>query len=111
MYKKVRDAQHRSHLSNELMMYHMKVFNSSFPSPEYLDCHLWFPQLQVSNEETLKLMQEEASCVHKIDSKFCEFGFIPRSMNEMDTPAAVIAVFQDVGLKGKWSISHETLGR
>lgn len=25
MYKKVRDAQHRSHLSNELMMYHMKV--------------------------------------------------------------------------------------
>ena len=24
-YKKVRDAQHRSYLSNELMMYHMKV--------------------------------------------------------------------------------------
>ena len=27
MYKKVRDAQHRSHLSNELMMYHMKVIH------------------------------------------------------------------------------------
>ena len=27
MYKKVRDAQHRSQLSNELMMYHMKVPN------------------------------------------------------------------------------------
>ena len=26
MYKKVRDAQHRSQLSNELMMYHMKVY-------------------------------------------------------------------------------------
>ena len=25
MYKKVSDAQHRSYLSNELMMYHMKV--------------------------------------------------------------------------------------
>jgi cGMP-dependent 3',5'-cyclic phosphodiesterase len=25
MYKKVVDAQHRSKLSNELMMYHMKV--------------------------------------------------------------------------------------
>ena len=25
MYKKVRDAQHRSQLSNELIMYHMKV--------------------------------------------------------------------------------------
>ena len=25
MFKKVNDAQHRSHLSNELMMYHMKV--------------------------------------------------------------------------------------
>lgn len=25
MYKKVQDAQHRSRLSNELMMYHMKV--------------------------------------------------------------------------------------
>ena len=29
MYKKVRDAQHRSHLSNELMMYHMKVIHIS----------------------------------------------------------------------------------
>ena len=26
-YKKVRDAQHRSYLSNELMMFHMKVTN------------------------------------------------------------------------------------
>ncbi|KZS09939.1 putative cAMP and cAMP-inhibited cGMP 3',5'-cyclic phosphodiesterase 10A [Daphnia magna] len=89
MYKKVRDAQHRSHLSNELMMYHMKV----------------------SNEETLKLLQEESMNMQKIDINFCEFRFVPRSMEELKTSAAVVAVFQDLGLKERWSINQETLSR
>jgi hypothetical protein len=32
MYKKVADAQYRSKLSNELMMYHMKVHSPPLPS-------------------------------------------------------------------------------
>ncbi|XP_046438368.1 cGMP-dependent 3',5'-cyclic phosphodiesterase-like [Daphnia pulex] len=87
MYKKVQDAQHRSRLSNELMMYHMKV----------------------SNEETLKLLHEDN--MHNIDKNFCEFQFVPRSMEELQTPAAVVAVFHDLGLMERWSINQETLSR
>jgi len=87
-YKKVRDAQHRSCLSNELMMYHMKV----------------------TNDEVSKVLQEESLVVDGRD-QFGEFHFIPRSMDESNTPAAVVAVFQDLGLKERWSINKETLSR
>lgn len=59
----------------------------------------------------LKLLQEESFDMHKIDSHFCEFRFIPRSMEELGTPAAVVAVFHDLGLKERWSINQETLSR
>lgn len=49
--------------------------------------------------------------MHKIDSKFCDFRFVPRSMEELSTPAAVVAVFHDLGLKESWSINQETLSR
>lgn len=66
---------------------------------------------QVSNEETLKLLQEESMNMQKIDINFCEFRFVPRSMEELKTSAAVVAVFQDLGLKERWSINQETLSR
>ena len=66
---------------------------------------------QVSNDETLKLLQEESFNMHKIDSNFCEFRFVPRSMDELGTAAAVVAVFRDLGLKESWSINQETLSR
>lgn len=66
---------------------------------------------QVSNEETLKLLQEESLDLHKIDPSICEFRFVPRSMDEMRTPAVVVAVFHDLGLKERWSINQETLSR
>jgi len=56
-------------------------------------------------------LQEDAIAVHTIDSAFCEFNFVPRSMDEMSTPAAVVAMFQDLGLKDRWAINQETLGR
>ncbi len=49
--------------------------------------------------------------MHKIDSNFCEFRFVPRSMDELGTTAAVVAVFRDLGLKERWSINQETLSR
>lgn len=49
--------------------------------------------------------------MHKIDSHFCEFRFIPRSMEELGTPAAVVEVFHDLGLKERWAINQETLSR
>lgn len=64
---------------------------------------------QVSNEETLKLLHEDN--MHNIDKNFCEFQFVPRSMEELQTPAAVVAVFHDLGLMERWSINQETLSR
>ena len=64
---------------------------------------------QVSNEETLKLLHEDN--MQNIDTNFCEFQFVPRSIEELQTPAAVVAVFHDLGLMEKWSINQETLSR
>ena len=64
---------------------------------------------QVSNEETLKLLHEDN--MHNIDKNFCEFQFVPRSMEELQTPAAVVAVFHDLGFMERWSINQETLSR
>ena len=49
--------------------------------------------------------------MHKIGSDFREFHFVPRQMDEMRTPAAVVAVFHDLGMKDRWPISQETLSR
>ena len=67
----------------------------------------------MSNEETLKLLQEQSFDLHKtaIDGDFCQFRFVPRSMDEMTTSAAVVAAFQDLGLKESMSINQETLSR
>lgn len=67
--------------------------------------------LKVSNEETLKLLQEQSFDLHKIDGDFCQFRFVPRSMDEKTTSAAVVAAFHDLGLKERLSINQETLSR
>jgi hypothetical protein len=36
---------------------------------------------------------------------------VPRSMEELQTPAAVVAVFHDLGFMERWSINQETLSR
>lgn len=120
MYKKVRDAQHRSHLSNELMMYHMKVRTKQETRKHEPACkgcwRQWFyvdalsGRWQVSHEETMKLISEQTISVNDV-ADFCEFTFIPRSMNESQTPAAVIAIFYELGLVERWSITRETLSR
>ena len=47
MYKKVADAQYRSKLSNELMMYHMKV---SLINALYLICITFFESHEGQSE-------------------------------------------------------------
>nr|XP_042909667.1 cGMP-dependent 3',5'-cyclic phosphodiesterase-like [Parasteatoda tepidariorum] len=84
MWKKVRDAQHRSRLSNELMMYHM----------------------QVPPEEVVKLTE---MVIPRPDEDFSKLTFIPRSLNEQDTVLAVISMFEDMGMIHKWRIPRNTL--
>lgn len=69
---------------------------------------------QVTNEEVSKVLLEEALVLDSVDdgsSPLSEFYFVPRSMDEFRTPAAVVAVFNDLGLKERWSINKETLSR
>ncbi|CAD7672973.1 unnamed protein product [Nyctereutes procyonoides] len=63
LYKKVNEAQYRSHLANEMMMYHMKV----------------------SDDEYTKLLHDGIQPVAAIDSNFASFTYTPRSLPEDDT--------------------------
>lgn len=91
MWKKVRDAQHRSKLSNELMMYHMKV----------------------STDEVDRLIEVEVPSLLSIHSNFCSFSFTPRDLNDHETPTVniIIGMIEDMGLISKWQISKQTLAR
>uniref|UniRef100_A0A673LI26 Phosphodiesterase n=1 Tax=Sinocyclocheilus rhinocerous TaxID=307959 RepID=A0A673LI26_9TELE len=64
LYKKVHEAQFRSHLANEMMMYHMKV----------------------SEEEVTKLLHSGIEPVQKIHPDFSEFTYTPRSLPDDSTP-------------------------
>ena len=48
------------------------------------------------HEETRKLSLEEIGDVHKFDGRFCDFDFVPRTMSEAETPAAVLSVFKEM---------------
>ncbi|XP_071454561.1 cGMP-dependent 3',5'-cyclic phosphodiesterase-like [Hetaerina americana] len=86
MLKKVQDAQSRSKLSNELMMYHMKV----------------------SNEDARKLI---SNILPMPGPEFAEFKFSPRSLNESETTHALVYMLEDLGLVQRWRIKKETLAR
>uniref|UniRef100_A0A8C3TX41 Phosphodiesterase n=1 Tax=Catharus ustulatus TaxID=91951 RepID=A0A8C3TX41_CATUS len=68
LYKKVNEAQYRSHLANEMMMYHMKV----------------------SDDEYTKLLSEGIQPVSTIDPNFASFTYTPRSLPEDDTSMAIL---------------------
>ncbi|XP_046389171.1 cGMP-dependent 3',5'-cyclic phosphodiesterase-like isoform X2 [Ischnura elegans] len=86
MLKKVQDAQSRSKLSNELMMYHMKV----------------------SNEDTKKLI---SNMLPVPGPEFADFKFSPRSLKESNTAQTVLYMLDDLGLVQRWRIKRETLAR
>ncbi|XP_065343189.1 cGMP-dependent 3',5'-cyclic phosphodiesterase-like [Cloeon dipterum] len=86
MYKKVQDEQSRSKLCNELMMYHMEV----------------------RAEDILRLAQ---TAVPTLNEQFCSFEFFPRDIPDDETPALVLAMFDDLGLTQRWRIRRDVLAK
>uniref|UniRef100_A0A8B9G8I9 Phosphodiesterase n=1 Tax=Amazona collaria TaxID=241587 RepID=A0A8B9G8I9_9PSIT len=89
LYKKVNEAQYRSHLANEMMMYHMKV----------------------SDDEYTKLLNEGIQPVATIDPNFANFTYTPRSLPEDDTSMAILSMLQDMNFINTYKMDRQTLTR
>ncbi|KAF0309756.1 cGMP-dependent 3',5'-cyclic phosphodiesterase [Amphibalanus amphitrite] len=89
MYRKIMDTQERVQLSNELMMYHM----------------------QVSREETDQLCAENTGSVARYSPSFTAWEYFPRDLEERRWPAAVLAMYEDLGLVHRFGIERSTLAR
>ncbi|XP_030632661.1 cGMP-dependent 3',5'-cyclic phosphodiesterase [Chanos chanos] len=89
LYKKVHEAQFRSHLANEMMMYHMKV----------------------SDEEVSKLLTNGIQPVEEIHPSFAEFTYTPRSLPDDSTPMGILSMFEDMGFINTYKIDLRTLAR
>uniref|UniRef100_A0A8C4URT7 Phosphodiesterase n=1 Tax=Falco tinnunculus TaxID=100819 RepID=A0A8C4URT7_FALTI len=89
LYKKVNEAQYRSHLANEMMMYHMKV----------------------SDDEYTKLLSEGIQPVSTIDPNFANFTYTPRSLPEDDTSMAILSMLQDMNFINNYKMDRQTLTR
>ncbi|XP_076231861.1 cGMP-dependent 3',5'-cyclic phosphodiesterase [Calliopsis andreniformis] len=86
VYKKMQDAQARNKLSNEVMMYHMKVEEDVVQA--LLNC---------KDEHNLK--------------DFDKFQFTPRSVPYKHMPCYTIKMFNDLGLIKYWKMKLSTLAR
>ncbi|XP_046417242.1 cGMP-dependent 3',5'-cyclic phosphodiesterase-like isoform X2 [Neodiprion virginianus] len=86
VYKKIQDAQARNKLSNELMMYHMKVETESVQS--FLNCR---------DDHSIK--------------DFDKFHFSPRSVPYKHMPCYVLKMFGELGFINTWRIKTTTLAR
>uniref|UniRef100_A0AAY4EMJ2 Phosphodiesterase n=1 Tax=Denticeps clupeoides TaxID=299321 RepID=A0AAY4EMJ2_9TELE len=89
LYKKVHEAQFRSHLANEMMMYHMKV----------------------SEEEVTKLLSVGTPPVQQIHPSFAQFTYTPRSLPDENTPTGILSMFEDMGFVNTYKIDLHTLAR
>ncbi|XP_049582788.1 cGMP-dependent 3',5'-cyclic phosphodiesterase isoform X1 [Syngnathus scovelli] len=89
LYKKVHEAQFRSHLANEMMKYHMKL----------------------SEDEVCKLLVVGIEPVKKIHPCFAEFTYTPRSLPDETTPMCVLSMFEDMGFINTYKIDRQTLAR
>ncbi|KAJ8347833.1 hypothetical protein SKAU_G00264220 [Synaphobranchus kaupii] len=89
LYKKVHEAQFRSHLANEMMMYHMKV----------------------SEEEVTKLLSNGSMSVSEIHPCFAEFTYTPRSLADESTPMGILSMFEDMGFINTYKINLHTMAR
>uniref|UniRef100_A0A4W4E9Y1 Phosphodiesterase n=1 Tax=Electrophorus electricus TaxID=8005 RepID=A0A4W4E9Y1_ELEEL len=89
LYKRVHEAQFRSHLANEMMMYHMKV----------------------SEEEVTRLLCGGIQPVQKIHQDFAQFTYTPRSLPDDSTPMGILSMFEDMGFINTYKIDLHTLAR
>lgn len=86
VYKKMQDAQARNNLSNEIMMYHMKVEESAVQA--LLNCR---------DDHNIK--------------DFSKFYFSPRNVPYKHIPCYTIKMFMDLGYLNHWRIKTPTLAR
>ncbi|CAK9825014.1 cGMP-dependent 3',5'-cyclic phosphodiesterase [Anthophora retusa] len=86
VYKKMQDAQARNKLSNEVMMYHMKVEEDSVQA--LLNC---------KDEHNIK--------------DFNKFQFSPKNIPYKHMPCYTIKMFDDLGLIKYWKLKLSTLAR
>ncbi|XP_078719307.1 cGMP-dependent 3',5'-cyclic phosphodiesterase [Lampetra fluviatilis] len=89
LYKKVAEAQQRSQLSNEMMMYHMKV----------------------SPEEMNKVLNSRIQMVTDIHPDFAKFTYTPRSLGEDQTITAILGMVEDMGFINNYKLDLRTLTR
>ncbi|XP_041357017.1 cGMP-dependent 3',5'-cyclic phosphodiesterase-like isoform X4 [Gigantopelta aegis] len=89
MYKKLQDSQHRSNLSNELMIYHMQVS----PSEVEMYCKVDIPS------------------VFDFSPDFDKFYYAPRSLSDSDSLMACMAMFDELGFTSRYRIRKDTLTR
>ncbi|XP_058269463.1 cGMP-dependent 3',5'-cyclic phosphodiesterase isoform X2 [Hemibagrus wyckioides] len=89
LYKRVHEAQFRSHLANEMMMYHMKV----------------------CEEEVSRLLMRGIQPVHSVHPSFSLFTYTPRSLPDDTTPTAILSMFEDMGFINTYKIDIHTLAR
>ncbi|KAF6772316.1 hypothetical protein AHF37_09057 [Paragonimus kellicotti] len=90
MYKRVQEAQRRTQLANELMMYHMKVSEDKVK---------WLAGCKIPNMNTVLRFPTS-------------FESIPRDItSDDDTFLALLSMFEDLGLIKSWRISRNTLAR
>ncbi|XP_028406740.1 cGMP-dependent 3',5'-cyclic phosphodiesterase-like isoform X2 [Dendronephthya gigantea] len=89
LYKKVMDAQNRDKITNELMIYHMKVTSKD---------------VQYYSSERILKPQE-------VDKDFHHILFRPRLTPNLEFVKACMSMFEDMDLIRKWKISYETLIR
>ncbi|XP_029028377.1 cGMP-dependent 3',5'-cyclic phosphodiesterase isoform X2 [Betta splendens] len=89
LYKRVHEAQFRSTLANEMMMYHMKV----------------------SEEEVSKLLVTGIEPVKEIHPCYAEFTYTPRSLLDDTTPMCILSMFEDMGFINTYKIDMHTLAR
>lgn len=84
MYEKLIEAQNRIALSNELMLYHMKV----------------------SDEDVRQVL----NCPHKhVTCGYDEFHFSPRDIRIPETICYLLRMYEDLGLVKKFDIKRERL--
>ncbi|KAM9468762.1 cGMP-dependent 3',5'-cyclic phosphodiesterase isoform 4-T4 [Clarias gariepinus] len=89
LYKRVHEAQFRSHLANEMMMYHMKV----------------------CEEEVVRLLMRGIDPVHTLHPNFSQFTYTPRSLPDDTTPMGILSMFEDMGFINTYKIDLHTLAR
>ncbi|XP_041463445.1 cGMP-dependent 3',5'-cyclic phosphodiesterase-like isoform X3 [Lytechinus variegatus] len=89
LYKKMKDAQYRSTLANELMMYHMEV----------------------GEDETKVLLSSDIPSIKSFSPRISNFTYSPRSIPDSETLKACMCMFEDMGMINRWRINRRTLAK